>query len=82
VSDEPLASGGPRRHQQDFRLAARWLRDEIRDLVRRRDVGAKRCGERVDQRVVAQRAIDVVSGDDAQDRCSEALVQFTPPAAR
>jgi hypothetical protein len=82
MADEPFAGGGPGWHQQDFRLAARRLRDEIRDLVRRRDVGAKRLGERLDQRVVAQYAIDVVGGDDVQDRCSEVLVKFKPPAAR
>ena len=64
VADEPLAGRRPGWHQQDFCLAAGRLRDEIRDLVRRRDVGAKRLGERVDQRVVAQHAIDVVGGDD------------------
>jgi hypothetical protein len=58
------------------------LRNEVGDLVRCHDVGAKCFGQRVDQRIVAQDAIDVVGGDDAQGGCSDALVKLTPPAAR
>ena len=55
----------PGRHQHHLGVAAGRLRNEMRDLVRRGDVGAERLVERIDQRVVAQHAVDIVSGDDA-----------------
>ena len=69
---------GPGRHQQHLGLAARRLRNEMSDLVGRRDVGAKRLGERIDQRVVAQHAVDVVGGNDAH---ADPRFHVTPPAA-
>jgi hypothetical protein len=43
----------------------------VRDFCRRRDVGAERRIERVDQRLISQCAGDVVGGDDAQGDFSE-----------
>jgi hypothetical protein len=38
--------------------------------LRRRDVGAKRLCQRLDQRLIGQNAVDVGGGNDAQRRFS------------
>ena len=65
AADEALARIGPGRHQQQLRLAPRGLRDHVGVAQRRRDVAAERLAQRLDQRRIGQRAVDLVGGDDA-----------------